>query len=363
MAFYEPLNEQLAGLRATSLPELRADHWYSRHRLADPYFAEYAPQLSPGHAGVERYERRFALQNYFGGTETEDPALYAYLRSLLDAAGRAQRIPVLKFSRSLGRMAWLTAHFPQAEHVLVLRDPQAQFRSITTLEEAGHDPYFLANILMILARGAAIPLVGAALALFQLPLPALPHGSDPVARQLCRRFLGYVSLHDQQRYFMAFWCVTALMAARHASLVIDIDRLVDDAAYRAGTTAHFHDTLGIAPCFDTAGANSRQDLARPQPMQTRCSDHTAWLHDLARGFIAAHAQDLDPAHRAMLLGKLRPAAAAPLPPGRSVARVCAAPAFMMRRGPAWHVYLALTRLSMPLRRLHGRMVAAGLMRH
>jgi hypothetical protein len=112
------------------LPSLRADTWSSHHpRLTRPYYHEYAPLLRNGTPGVDGFRRAFGAANFFADAAAELPELRAYIAMLLAHAAKQGRQPVLKFCRSIGRVAWMQRNFPGAVHVVVLRNPATQFGS------------------------------------------------------------------------------------------------------------------------------------------------------------------------------------------------------------------------------------------
>jgi len=131
-AFYEPLHEDLATITRPKLGAVRPSSWKSGHSNTAAYFAEYEALLSPDGRGVVGYRQDFAFENYFMEPDEHSPALEAYLRSLLDSAHAEGRMPVLKFCRSLGRVAWLRRRFPGAlvvgDHLRRRRFPAAEHR-------------------------------------------------------------------------------------------------------------------------------------------------------------------------------------------------------------------------------------------
>ena len=122
--YYEPLNELLATLRPSEVSSLTADSWPSGHKgLTRPYFDEYRPLLKDDRAGVAHYQARFATDDFFAAPDAAMPELEGYLRTLLNDARHRGEQPVLKFCGSLGRVGWMRRRFPDAAHIVVLRDP------------------------------------------------------------------------------------------------------------------------------------------------------------------------------------------------------------------------------------------------
>ena len=142
MAFYEPLHESLGTLSAWQLPTLRPDLWMSAHPGTQPYFNEFAPLLRQGSPGVAGFNEEFALAQYFVGADDALPEPASYLQSLIDLARSAGKQPVLKLARSLGRVGWMRNAFPDAAHVLVVRNPWSQWLSGWRLFTVHHSEYF-----------------------------------------------------------------------------------------------------------------------------------------------------------------------------------------------------------------------------
>ena len=126
--YYEPLAESLAWIRKGTLASIDADNWPSGHKGLDrPYFDGFRPLLAPTGPGVQGYRTRFATDDFFAAPDTPLPELERYLHRLIDTAQARGEQPVLKFCRSMGRIAWMQRRFPGAVHVAVLRNPFAQF--------------------------------------------------------------------------------------------------------------------------------------------------------------------------------------------------------------------------------------------
>ena len=156
MAFYEPLHELLKDIKREGIRRESPTEWNSHHPDGPPYFEEFTPLLA--RRGIARYHRSFAFDRFFLARHEREPRLQAYLSQLVDLAHSSGKLPVLKFCRSHGRVAWMRAHFPNALHVAVLRDPVAQWNSAWRQAESGN-PYFLAAPLAILARHLSEPMV------------------------------------------------------------------------------------------------------------------------------------------------------------------------------------------------------------
>jgi len=344
-AYYEPLHEVLATLDARQIARERPDAWASRHGGSAPYFAEYAPLLTRrwfrAPRGVRLHEPRFAYDQYFQAPEAADDALVGYIGGLLQAAG--ERVPVLKFCRSLGRVAWMQRHFPDALHAVVLRDPVAQFRSAEAQFAAGNR-FFAVAPLMVLARNRQAPQVRDAVERFALRLPALPERRRDLDAELCWRHGQRLDEAGRYRIFLAFWTITAISALSAGAMLIDADRLGTDAAHRAAVARALRGHTGLDVGLETN--------VRPSPARSPAGAPAT--HDVALAMLEACRSFLPPDACASIAGKLAeltgvaPALDAPPAAWRDAdARDAAS---RLRRA----AYFAAMGASMPLRQLHGR---------
>ena len=232
LSFYEPLHEGLATLTPESIAVGRPDFWTSGHSNMAPYWKEYAGLLRPGVPGVPGYRTEFATENAFAGADQDLPGLAAYLRGLLGYATALDRVAVLKFCRSLGRVAWLRANFPEALHVVVLRRPDAQWASARRQVEVHRNPFFLTMPLLTLARNAEAPIVARVCRALHVPLPRLRQPDPERTAEVCRRLVDMLSWADRHRVFLAYWMAGAISALATDSLVLDSDMLLWSAQYR-----------------------------------------------------------------------------------------------------------------------------------
>ncbi len=127
--FFDPFNLTLS-LPWSQIQHLDATTWPSGHPAdMGGYFAEYAPLVEYDHV---RGAREAYAWSYVMKADDEDQQ-QQYIASLVDLASSRDQLVVLKFEQTEGRVAWLRRHFPDAIHVGLLRDGDAQFRSWMTL--------------------------------------------------------------------------------------------------------------------------------------------------------------------------------------------------------------------------------------
>ena len=359
--FYEPLHEDLSALRARDVGLLRPDSWKSGHGKGAPYFAEFTPLLRAGGRGVRGHERRFAFERFFLREDEDDRGLEAYLRGLMGHAAAEGRLPVLKFCRSLGRVRWLEARFPDVAHAVVLRDPAAQWRSARRQMEQNKNRYFVLAPFIILARNTEHPLLAAAMDRLAVKLPPrLGDGLD-VTTDVCWRHVQKLSWQDRFRGFLALWTASSMAALEGQAALVDADALEADAAHRALAEQMMANAAGVAvdlmPDRPDEGGASFWGSASEQ------ADALA-AREAALGFLQNHGHQLSRTRYAALAGKL----GAPDGPravsrhGTPAGQAGAAPASQAtsagarKAGAADYVdaaaYVALARATYPLRRAH-----------
>jgi hypothetical protein len=246
-AYYEPLHEILATLRADVVPTLRADGWPSRHpKLTRPYFEEFAPLLRQGTPGVRGFHHALGTENFFASAATELPELHAYIAMLLNQAAKQGHQPVLKFCRSIGRVGWMQRNFPVAVHIVVLRDPATQFGSAYWQYIHNANPYFLAMPLLALVRNRNDARVQQAVETMGASLPKLPAEADDAAvLAACHDHLRETLPEDWYRAFLALWTLAALSIPDSIDRIIDTDLLSMSAGYRAMTRRDLTGLTGV----------------------------------------------------------------------------------------------------------------------
>jgi hypothetical protein len=353
--FYEPLHEQAARFRRRDVATMRPGSWQSNHSDTPPYFEEYRELIDRNGRGVARYDSRFAFDTFFRSPdEPSDPDLETYLDTLLAGPRARGKLPVLKFCRSMGRVGWLENLFPQALHLVVLRDPLAQFHSIQRLLLQQRNRYFALAPLLVLARNAGHPAVREAAQRLGVTLPALHSVDMDYAVETCWRHIRRASAAEHYRGFLAFWTLCAVTALQSEAQVIDMDAIGSDAAHRLSIEAALGSHIGGA---------IRLEPRQQEPVWRNAAlpDGMSEAHSVALRLVRDSAGGLTAGRRALIASKLEAgldlratghgvagwsSPALPGPAGnRSILQRLATGAMVL-----------IAKALQPLRRLHGAMV-------
>jgi hypothetical protein len=286
--FYEPLHEMLPDLTAAQIEAMDSRSWNSLHTATAPYFLEYLPLLRRD-GGVAGARAEFAFDRYFLDPDAEQYDLRRYLRRVWAAGREGGRLPVLKFTRSLGRVGWLRRQFPEAAHVVVLRQPWAQFRSAWRCLVADGNPYFLAAPIVVLARNAGDPAVAALVRALDLPVSPT---ADPAPMAHVREIYRLVpGMPAAALYGFAFalWLLGLGRGLPAADFALDGD------ADPGALAAMFHAETGLA--FDPGAARRP---AAPRAEMAGGDELAAAVADCHRRAIAALDGRIDPVTLARL---------------------------------------------------------------
>jgi len=287
MAYYEPWHEQLARLTPERIERERPSTSGLRHPgEGRPYLSEFADLLKPD-GGVHGFETRLALDDYFLSPDQEDPGQAAYVETLIDAARREDRTPVLACCRTLGRIGWLRRRFGGV-HIVLIRDPVQQWRSFYSLRKRPRPTYFELCQYVILSEAA-----GGEPAARRLGLTAA-RGDLFERIQAVRKRFKRAPARISFSAFLAVYVLSYLAALPRADLVVDVDRLGVDPEYAAATAMAIEGLTGVkldfgdcrtpAPHVGHVGVDYRKEaiamiealgvgaaLTAPGPVQTlRC---------------------------------------------------------------------------------------------
>jgi len=278
MAFYEPLHELLKDIKLEGIRHASPSDWDSHHPDGPPYFEEFTSLVR--RRGVARYHRSFAFDRFFLREDQRESRLHAYLSSLIELAHGSGKLPVLKFCRSHGRVAWMHAHFPNALHLAVLRDPLAQWNSAWRQAKSGN-PYFLAAALAILARHAAEPMVAHFAKRLGLSLRGLRQRSFERTLEQCDRHVRSSNTAALYRSYLAFWLMSACKSLPHADATIDAEALIGSPDYRKSIQDVLRASVGFSVDFANARAAASNGIGDDLRASETLSAHADALLALA----------------------------------------------------------------------------------
>jgi hypothetical protein len=235
MAFYEPLNEALATATLRDIAVMRPGATDSRHPDPErPYFEEFAPLIPTRGRGITGFPAGLSYDHFVAGPQTNLPGLASYLDSLVEVAHANGKTAVMKHCRTLGRVAWMREHFPNARHIAVVRSPWGQWLSGWRIYRASGNAYFVTKPLEILARYHDQPLFARALKALRIS-PELLNGA-----------VKSTSPGVLYRAFLAFWVSMTYSTLSNVEDVIDSDRLGESQAYRREIGQMIHLRSGLA---------------------------------------------------------------------------------------------------------------------
>lgn len=213
ICYNEVFNERLDVIQRAQLKSLKYDVWCSKHPVDAGYFLEFLPLVRDG-GGVESFEAAMAFKLFIppgGFTGEISEREQTYLAGLIAYADALGKIPVLSETRTLGRLPAIKAKFPGL-HILICRNLFQQWCSYTEQLFLGNS-YFLDTIRRIIEESQHDLFCRYLHDLFPLEKPAL----------------------DSTNYFCCFVLLHLYLYAQvadAADLIIDINRLSIDAAYR-----------------------------------------------------------------------------------------------------------------------------------
>jgi hypothetical protein len=269
LCFYEPFNGGLATLTRDLAMRSRPDSWNSGHPAGEPYLLEYLPLLgSP--RGVRSYEAAMEWEWYVpeGGLKGNlRAAERRYVGSLLQHARDHDRIPVLGFCRSLGRLAPLKRHF-SGTHIFQRRNVWSQWMSYLSQREDGNS-WFCQTILetsrcnddvyLSAIRDYYLKRAGEQRAPLDQKLSTTqskPAGAD------IQSLLGLPDA-DLFAMFMAVHLYLYIHAETTADMTVDATRLGLEPAYRDDIRQEIVDRTGIQ--LSLADARHAQQFAMMEP--------------------------------------------------------------------------------------------------
>ncbi|GHC00598.1 hypothetical protein GCM10007047_16270 [Cerasicoccus arenae] len=234
VGFTEPFNEHLRLIDQKMADE---DDQKRREELNHPnqeqsYYGPYRDLIVPGDIespGIRHFDIRYPLNYWF---DPKDRGQLRYLRSLIDHAGdRFQSQPVLGFVRSLGRVELLRNL--GGYHIVLLREPFDAFWSSYTQLRDKTNAYFAVQYVMLAALCRDVPALDALALKYHLPKLKIK-GPFYTYGRACNLFREQYA--DNLELLREAFCLVYLLsygaALPHADLVVSVDRLSRDEAYR-----------------------------------------------------------------------------------------------------------------------------------
>ncbi len=239
LAYYEPFHEMKGSLTPEHIAHDRPDIWASGHGyLAEPYNQEYLDLLAPA-GGVPFYQERFAYDDYYA---PPDDRHHRYIEALVDHAGHLNKVPVFGFTRSLGRAAWMAKRYPGL-HVVTLRDPWDLWASVVEQSARGNT-YFDFRFYLLAAIASHHAEHRAFFDGLSLPRPS---GETPRrTMDFVHHFFRATPAKPRFRAFLRLYMLDNLLALPNADVIVDMDRLSGETAYRQATTAELRRKTGFA---------------------------------------------------------------------------------------------------------------------
>jgi hypothetical protein len=265
-AYYEPLHEMLATIDSVKLASSTANSWHSGHpALEAPYFAEFAHLLEPGANGIPGYDAAFSVDRFDGQIPRDADRLEGYVRGLIGAAQQQGRVPVLKFCRSLGRLQWFRATFPDAVHIVVEKNPISQWQSCWQLFAAHRNPHFVAVPFAVLALNRDVPIVQRTMRALRVELAPPLAGADGQTMEsyltVYKEHVATIAPLQAYRAFLAHWMLTLRDTAKHADAIFDCDLAAHSPAYLEGAERWIGELTGLRPSLRSAHREAARERA------------------------------------------------------------------------------------------------------
>jgi hypothetical protein len=242
--YFEPLSEELATLTADAIDRFRPWSFAHHPPLDRPYLDEFRPLLGTSVPGVPAFPAPLAYGRYRADRRAELPELAAYFATLARLAEGFGKRPVYGLVRSSLRVDWFRAHVPGSQ-IFIRRAGRRQFVSILRQAVKGN-PYFLQRGPVILHLNRDEPAFAPLLAAFDVP--AMLKSFDPSAGSGAT-FAWQPFLPQFYAIFHALHRLAERDGERASDLVLDIDRLSDDVAYRRAIEDQAAALTGIPVSF------------------------------------------------------------------------------------------------------------------
>jgi len=276
LAYGEFFHEQLATLKLADFDSLHPGSWESGHSATAPYFMEFLP-LIRGASGVALYQASMALESFVprgGSGGALSKAEKAYVAGLIAFAHRAERIPVLTCTRTLGRAGSLKRGFG-GTHILLKRNLLHQWHSYAKQRRIGN-PYFVRTVLTTIDRNAHDPFIG-----WMRGTLAARYGAH------ANLWLRDIGEDDLFAIFLGLHVYLMMQAFTVADLVVDINRLGrGDRLYRR----RLEGTIAAATHVKVDLSDARETIEFPlQPIEDLARTQALTEAFVARAMM--HAED------------------------------------------------------------------------
>lgn len=222
-------------------------------------YTSIADSLRQDTLGMSRVEMAFSANQFEEATPEYAGDIEFFLRTLMDQAFDRGRIPVFRFGESLGRLAWMRRAFPDVVHIVVARNPLAQWQSCCDRLVAHRDAHCIALPFLALACGRSVPAVERVVVGLRIDLPDdFPCVGERPADHCVEFFkahAAYVGPVATYRAFLGCWLLAMRYATTHADAIFDCDLAIRSHAYLGAAEAWLANLTGLTPSMRAAHRN------------------------------------------------------------------------------------------------------------
>ncbi|MEI7290920.1 hypothetical protein WCQ02_02080 [Paraburkholderia tropica] len=252
--YYEPLHEMLATIDRDMLDKSTSSSWRSGHpNLESPYFAEFAHLLDGDQPGIAGYDEVFSIDSFSGVAPEAAPRIVDYLNTLAQTSRAQGRVPVFKFCRSLGRLKWFYETFPDAVHIVVLKNPITQWQSCWELLAKHRNAHFVAIPFAVLDMNRHVPLARKVMDALRITLPEMPESGEAITLEtrltFFKEYVAKIDPADAYRGFLAHWLLTLRHAFTSSDAVFDCDLAARSPVYAQAAEQWIAEMSGLSPSF------------------------------------------------------------------------------------------------------------------
>ncbi|KFG98003.1 hypothetical protein GQ56_0106925 [Burkholderia paludis] len=256
-------------LRAMDEPVDRGQ--YAGAGPGGPPAADVAETLRQDALGTSRAEMAFSANQFEEATPEHAGDIDRFLRTLMAQAFDRGDVPVFRFGESLGRLAWMRRTFPDVVHIVVARNPLAQWQSCCDRLVAQRDGGCIALPFLALACARSVPAVERVIVGLRIDLPDdVPCVGERPADHCIEFFkahAAYVGPAAAYRAFLGYWLLAMRHATTHADAIFDCDLAIRSHAYLGAAQAWIGSLTGLTPSLRAA---HRNHAVRSRTMS--CSD-------------------------------------------------------------------------------------------